>query len=753
MLFQLIKRYFIIYALLSSLLTAEAQPLIYFPDESIPVHQSGYALNSSWAGGFNSPQYSSMDLNMDGVDDLVVFERTNNRVTTFVAFLYQGWKRIYVHSPKYEPMFPALSSWVLLVDYNLDGKKDIFTYSYLGVTVYKNISVSPDTIKWKIAARPLLTKFGTNTSQIYTNITDIPAIVDVDSDGDYDIMDYNFFNGSNLEFHKNLSQETFGNSDSLMFRDVDQCWGGISENFCDYTFGSNCPVYRIASTTQIQHVGASILSLFDADGDGAKEVFSGKENCVSLFELPNKGNSSSPLFNSYNVFPSSTPIAFEGIPGIYREDLDFDGKKDMVATPSVFTNYSNGVFNNVDFQNSSRFYKNTGTNVLPVFNYVQNNFLQDNMIELGENAAPAFADFDADGDLDMFIGNRGLIYGASFYATISLYENIGTSMLPEFNLLTADYLSLSSKGYAFIRPVFTDLNGDNATDLAFACYNTSNTSGGYSTKYILNSNLPAAPFAFNINNINIIAISMQEDNPFFYDVDSDGDKDLLIGRAQGNLAFYQNTGTPSSPVYTLITDTLGGIHIDSNHEKTWLSITVQDVDADGNPDLVTGDNSGILYAYPNFLSNLAGVFVKDTIFRDSSLSYYNMGKYLYLTSADLNNDNVTEIIMGNNTGGINILNKGTTRLGILSIFAPQSSNQISVSLSPNPANSEIRLASEVNCSVAIIDLLGNLIWQKSDLKRDTPETISVANLSEGFYIVKFTTSDNKSSIQKLIIQK
>jgi hypothetical protein len=747
------KQYFILCILFLPLFTAAAQPIIYFPDASIPAIQNGNALNSSWAGGFNSPQFSSMDLNSDGVNDLVVFERTNNRVMTFVAFLYQGWKRIYIHSPKYEPMFPALSSWMLLVDYNLDSKKDIFTYSYLGTTVYKNISVSPDTIIWKLEAQPVLTKFGTNTSQVYTNVTDIPAIVDIDNDGDYDIMDYNFFNGSNIEFHKNLSQETFGNSDSLMFKDVDQCWGGITENYCDYTFGSNCPVLRVASSNQVQHVGASVLSLFDADGDGDKEVFTGKENCTDLFELPNKGSVSSPIFSTYNTYPSSTPIVFEGIPGIYREDLDFDGKTDLIATPSVFTNYSNGVFNNVDFQNSDRFYKNTGTNAAPVFNYVQNNFLQDDMIELGENAAPAFADFDADGDLDMFVGNRGLIHGASFYATISLYENIGTSLVPQFNLLNSDYLNLSSKGYTYIRPLFTDLNGDHATDLVFACYNTSSTSGGYSTKYILNSALPTAPFTFNINSINIIPVSMQEDNPFFYDMDSDGDKDLLIGRAQGNLVFYQNTGTSSAPVYTKVTDTLGGIHVDNNHQKTWLSVTIQDVNADGKPDLVTGDNSGILYAYSDFLSNLSGIFTQKIIYKDSLLSYYNMGKYLYLASSDLNSDNVPEIVVGNNAGGLNILNRGAAKLGTLSIFTPQNSSQMSVSIFPNPASSEIRLASEVNCSVAIMDLLGNLVWQKSDLKKDVPEIISVGNLSEGFYIVKFSSPDNKSSVQKLIIQK
>ncbi|MFL5729118.1 MAG: FG-GAP-like repeat-containing protein, partial [Cytophagaceae bacterium] len=702
-------------------------------------------------GGLNSPQFSTMDLDGDAIEDLVVFERTNNRVLTFLA-AYRG-KSLYVHAPAYETMFPAMSSWALLVDYNHDGKKDIFTYSYLGLTVYKNTSVTSGVLTWKKVAQPLLSKFSTYYTQVYTNVTDIPAISDIDNDGDYDILDYNFFNGTNIEIHKNLSMETFGNSDSLMYKDTDQCWAGISENYCNYTFGSNCPVTRNAAPDQITHVGASFLALIDADGDGDKDVFSGKENCTNLYELPNKGTASSPLVNSYTTFPSSNPISFEGIPGVYQEDIDFDGWKDLIASPTVFTNSSNSVFNNVDFKNSARFYKNTGTDLSPVFTYTKSNFLQENMIELGENAAPAFADYDADGDLDMLVGNRGLIHGGSFYATLSLYENTGTPLQAQFTLANSDYLNLSSKGYTYIRPQFSDLNGDNAMDLIFACYNTSNTSGGYSIKYMLNSNPSGTTFAFNTNSIGIVSISTQEDNPFFYDMDADGDKDLLIGRAQGNLSFYRNTGNASSPVYTLVTDTLGGIHVDNNHMKTWLSVTVQDIDSDAKPDLITGDNTGALNAYPDFLSNLSSIFTRKIIYRDSSLSYYNMGKYLYLSSADLNGDNIEELMVGNNTGGLNPLKRTPGYLSILSLISPSLKKEITVSLAPNPASEEVSLMAGENCTAIITDLLGNFTGQKIDLKKDIPEKLSTSTLPDGFYVVKFTSADYKTSVQKLIIRK
>ena len=38
--------------------------------------------------------------------------------------------------------------------------------------------------------------------------------------------------------------------------------------------------------------------------------------------------------------------------------------------------------------------------------------------------------------------------------------------------------------------------------------------------------------------------------PFLYDLDADGDRDLLVGQfGQGKLKFYFNTGTNKKPVY------------------------------------------------------------------------------------------------------------------------------------------------------------------------------------------------------------
>jgi hypothetical protein len=736
--------------------TAKGQDVIYPYDESVMVIEGGNSLRNPWSGGFNSPQYSSMDLDNDGAEDLVVFERTSNRLYTFLVKT-ENSQKIYVHEPRYEKMFPPMISWVLLVDYNYDGKKDIFAHTNLGIMVYKNTS-APDTLTWQLMADPLNSFYTPSLSNIYVSITDIPSIVDIDNDGDMDIFNYDAFSGNSIQFHKNLSMETYGISDSLKFKDVDDCWGGVKEGTCTFTFGSNCPVFR---TTGTMHTGASFIALKDMDGDGDKEIFSSKETCDKLNELVNKGSAAAPLFNSFSTYsPGGTPVSFTGMPGAYFEDLDFDGIKDLVATPSLFANNSNTIPNNIDFQHSSWFYKNSGSNSVPAYSFVKKNFLQNSMIELGENASPAFADFDADGDQDMFIANKGLLSGSSFLGTISLYENTGDNVQPEFNLINGDYLNLSSKGYTNIRLAFTDLNGDNAIDIAFTSYYTTSTSSTYTIKYILNTNAAGQPFAFSLTNILVLPLTASnEDIPCFYDVDKDGLQDVLLGRTSGKISYFRNIGSAAAPSYNLAKDTLGGIKVDSMLTRTYISVTVTDLSNDGLPDLITGDNSGQLRVYSDFQSNLSGIYSGFDINPDSSGLPYSLGKLLYLTSTDLNNDNYPELFIGNNAGGLICLNKPGVVLNpsgyspVSGLTGPKHKDNIHLMIVPNPAESEITIAVSEDCKFTVIDMIGNTVRAEDWVRKDMQKNIDVENLKEGIYLIRFESGAGKSEVRKLVILK
>src|SRR5215207_3090023 len=92
----------------------------YVIDQSIPVtDQTNAVLSMPWAGGLNAAQINTLDLNGDGHPDLAIFDRTSDRVITFINDNNQ-----YRFAPEYETFFPSeITNWMLLRDYNGDGKK------------------------------------------------------------------------------------------------------------------------------------------------------------------------------------------------------------------------------------------------------------------------------------------------------------------------------------------------------------------------------------------------------------------------------------------------------------------------------------------------------------------------------------------------------------------------------------------------------------------------------------------------------
>ncbi|HSH64563.1 MAG TPA: VCBS repeat-containing protein, partial [Bacteroidia bacterium] len=117
-----------------------AQPYFLWND-SIKVSDSTHFYANPWAGGLNFIQPSNIDLDQDGIKDLFIFDRTGNKVRTFIKKSPAG-SAAYYYDPSFENKFPLMNDWVLLADYNCDGKEDIFCYSSIGagVDIYKNTS-------------------------------------------------------------------------------------------------------------------------------------------------------------------------------------------------------------------------------------------------------------------------------------------------------------------------------------------------------------------------------------------------------------------------------------------------------------------------------------------------------------------------------------------------------------------------------------------------------------------------------------
>ena len=50
----------------------------------VPVIVDGQEIELDWIGGFNAPQFSNIDLNRDGVTDLISFDRQGDILRTYI---------------------------------------------------------------------------------------------------------------------------------------------------------------------------------------------------------------------------------------------------------------------------------------------------------------------------------------------------------------------------------------------------------------------------------------------------------------------------------------------------------------------------------------------------------------------------------------------------------------------------------------------------------------------------------------------
>ncbi|MFM8241484.1 MAG: FG-GAP repeat domain-containing protein, partial [Crocinitomicaceae bacterium] len=307
---------------------------------------------------------------------------------------------------------------------------------------------------------------------LYVSSSDIPAIVDVDLDGDIDILTYHI-SGEYLQYHKNLSQELYGHSDSLQFELRNECWGGFREDVNSNSVflndqtppcqGGNVPNPEFKPNDQLKaHAGSTVLA-FDYDGSGVMDLLLGDVAHPNLILLTNGGttvNSNSLIINQDPNFPSNSIQAnIQLFPASFWLDVDFDGNKDLLVAPNAKNVSEN--------EKSVLLYKNTGTNSSNNFVFQTKAFLQEDMIEHGTGSIPVFCDIDNDGLTDMFVAN--------FYAykptllkesRIAYYKNTGTITQPFFTLVDSDFLNFASSPYGLrIIPSFGDLDGDGKKDM------------------------------------------------------------------------------------------------------------------------------------------------------------------------------------------------------------------------------------------------------------------------------------------------
>jgi hypothetical protein len=702
--------------------------------DTIPVFESGRRLLMPWAGGINFSSFSNIDLNADGIKDIVAFDKIGGSGGRLRAYLNIGGvgESIYKHDFSHQEQFPVVTDWALFFDYNFDGKADLFKYTPGGIKVFKNNSAGQN-LSFSLVKQLLLSDynpFGSpNLSNIPISPVGIPGIADLDNDGDLDILTFSVF-GTKIEHHKNMSQELYGNADSLVFDMVDDCWGDIIENGCQVSMNV-CPFMKAYlnatenSVGKVLHSG-SCMMCFDRDGDGDKELIMGDISCSSVFYVENTGSISNAHIGDttelYPNFPnkaSTNVIRLNSYPCAYNLDVDNDGFNDLIGSPNAVSGAEN--------YQSVWYYKNASTTPTVNFVFQKKNFLQEDMMEFGEG---------------LIVGNLGYYTVNTNKSKLAYYRNIGTNSTPSFSLITKDYQSLSTYNLFSMAPTFGDLDADGDEDLIIGATNGrvhyfENTAGAGN---------PAVFGNYISNYQNIVASNFVY--PQLYDIDKNGILDLILGSTNGKLTYYKNIGTSSVPNFSLVTGFLGGVDVRQYGWTSGYSVPFA-FDEGGVTKLLVGSEIGNIYLYDNIDGNLSGTFNRV----DTTLFQINEGPRCAPFYEDITNDGLRDLFVGNYAGGLAFFNStNVNQVGIKEMISEEN-----VTVFPNPANDKITISIKDNSYQEMIikcyDVIGKVVYTQSTFNKIIE--IDVSQFSKGIYFIELQTEKSKhfkSLTKKVIVQ-
>lgn len=714
----------------------------------IVMDETADTLLYAFAGGMNSSQFMNIDLDLDGTFDLLVFDRHGNRLLPFL--IKPGKEFEYSFAPGLADELPKTEQWIQTHDYNQDGRMDIFTYTTGGIKVFRNDSQG--SLKFTQVSKPfLLSQQGATLTNILVTSVDYPAITDIDADGDLDVLCF-WGLGSFIEWHRNTSIERFGTTDSLTFEKASSCWGHFAEGNEDNTIkldtcsGSDKTELTDIASNDPKHTGSTIL-VHDHNADGLPDITLGDVDFNTLVHLTNGGTIQNAEMISQTVdFPEkNNAVNLNSFPAAMLADVNNDKVNDLLVSPfdpSLIKGRSS---------ESNLLYLNTGTNENPDFSFLSNSFLQNQMLDFGSGSYPVLFDYNADGLLDVLVGNYGYSdtciftpetgLQCTFTSKLALLLNIGTPAQPAFQIAERNIAKLDLLQMQSLIPAIGDMDADGDQDLV--CGNSKG-------KLVYCENIATAGqnADFVVKETAWLGIDAGDFSaPQLTDIDGDGLIDLVVGKRNGTMNYYRNSGTAQLPQFALVSEKLGNVDVtDTLLTNNGYNVPFFYTDKSGERFLFAGSEFGDIYVYnnvhgiPNETYNLLGV-----------LPSVHEGWRSSVALGNLNNDTLTDLFTGNYAGGPALYFGKPDQ--IFGVNYTENHNITDLILLPNPARNEVIIQLSEKAilragTITIRNIEGQIL--KSVVAHSFPVQIELSDLKNGVYLVSFQNSSIFSSTRLVV---
>lgn len=334
-------------------------------------------------------------------------------------------------------------------------------------------------------------------------------------------------------------------------------------------------------------------------------------------------------------------------------------------------------------------------------------------------AAITCGDIDNDGDIDVMMGE--------YDGTIRYFENTGTPTAPAFAAAVINPFGLDSTNQ-FALPELADMDNDGDLDLLVGEYYGN-------MQYFENTGTLTTPnFTAPVQNPFNLQQAYYFGHPAIADLDNDGDMDILIGEYYGNMNYYQNTGTPTTPSMAAPVQNAFGL----SPTYAYAFIDFGDLDNDGDFDLMTAEGYGAFQYYENTGSPTApsldlqqtNPFGLDTV----ANTPFAMPEFV-----DLDGDGDLDMLVGAYYGAVYYYENGVPS------DIPEAKPSFELTIFPNPVRDVLRFAtSDQITQIEILDLSGRMI----NLQQNVNNTIGVAHLPKGIYLVRLTNDEGLMSVKK-----